>query len=261
VAQQAWPFNGAPVSVPGDESGRRFGELLVEESLITRAQLTEALRIQSTLRTYVPLGQILIMQGWLKRAQLTAVLGRHRKRARLGELLVRAGQITPEQLQTALGRQAQRRLPLGQALMALGYVTEETMREALCAQLHINFFDLDRIRLDPALGALVNQRYASRRGLVPIFRAAPMLAVAMDNPTDVAAAEELQQLLGQRIGIVTSTTAKIQRAIARLYAAAPGGVVDPLAPNNVLIGLVRDPEVADLAVKTLGVRLLPPGWQ
>jgi len=261
VSLQAWPVNGAASAVPGSEPGRKFGELLIEELLITREQLDQALRIQGTLRNYIPLGQILVMQRWLKRADLTAVLKRHRKRARLGELLVRAGRVTPEQLQSALARQAQVRQPLGQALIGLGYVTEEAMREALCAQLHINFFDLDRGRLDPALARLVTQKYAARRRIVPIFRAAPMLAVAVDDPTDVSVGEDLQQLLSMRVGIVTSTTAKIQRAITRLYAAGPREIVDPLAPSSVVIGIVRDQELADLAAKILGVRILPPYWQ
>jgi type IV pilus assembly protein PilB len=189
------------------------------------------------------------------------VLKRHRKRARLGELLVRAGRITSIQLQAALARQSQVRQPLGQALMALGYLTEEAMREALCTQLHVNFFDLDRIQIDPALARLVTQKYATKRRMVPLFRTAPVLGVALDDPTDVAVVEDLQQLLSMHVGIVTSTSAKIQRAIVRLYSTGPRDIVDPLAPSNVLIGLVRDREVADLAVKALGVRVLPPNWQ
>jgi hypothetical protein len=64
-----------------------------------------------------------------------------------------------------------------------------------------------------------------------------------------------------RVGVVTSTTAKIRRATTRLYASGPREVVDPLAPSSVLIGLVRDQELADLAARTLGVRILPPAWQ
>jgi hypothetical protein len=261
VALHALPINGGTNAVRGGEPGRKFGELLIEELLVTREQLDEALRIQGTLRTYVPIGQILTMHGWLKRADLTAVLRRHRKRARLGEVLVRAGRITPEQLQTALTRHPPLRQPLGQALVALGYITEEAMREALCTQLHVNFFDLDRIRIDPALAKLVTQKYATKRRMVPIFRAPSMLGVAVDDPTDIAVVEDLQQLLGMRVGIVTSTTAKIQRAILRLYSARPAELVDPSAPTSVLIGLVRDKEIVDLAVKALGIRALPPNWQ
>lgn len=241
--------------------GRRFGELLVEEELIRPEQLHEALRIQGALRSYLPLGQILVNQGWLTRAQLTAVLKRHRKSARLGEILVRAGHITPEQLRTALERQTQMRRPLGSTLMTLGYVTEETMREALCAQLHINFFDLDRVQIDPALGKLINDKYAARRQVVPLFRVVQTLVMALDDPADVTVIEEMQQFLRLRIEVVTSTSAKIRRALARLYAHGPRVSADPCVQQNIIVGAVRDPYVADLAARTLGARLLPPRWQ
>ena len=260
---QPSPVNESVDAAPSGESGHgsTFGELLIEQSLITREQLAEALRVQGTLKSYIPLGQILVMRGWLTRAQLTTLLRRHRKRARLGELLVRGKHITPEQLETALARQKQVRQPLGQALISLGYLTEETMREALCAQLHINFFDLDPIRLDPALAKLVNEKYATKRRVVPIFRAGQMLVVAVDDPTDVAVVEDLQQLLRLRIEVVTSTAAKIRSALTRLYTPGPRSHPDPCAHPNIMMGLVHDQEIADLAAKTLGARILPPYWQ
>ncbi|HEU4368007.1 MAG TPA: hypothetical protein VFV05_07245 [Methylomirabilota bacterium] len=260
---QKTPATSEASTQPGGEPGhgRRFGDLLVADGLIRPEQLAEALRIQGTLSNYLPLGQILLNQGWLTRQQLTAVLKRHHKSARLGELLVRAGSITTKQLETALAHQAQARQPLGHALMRLGYVTEETMREALCSQMHVNFFDLDRVAIDPALARLVNEKYATRRGVVPLFRAPQALVVAIDDPTDVALVEELQELLRVRIEIVTSTTAKIQRAIARLYATGSRSSTDFCAQQNIMIGAVRDQQVAQLAAKTLGARILPPGWQ
>jgi type IV pilus assembly protein PilB len=241
--------------------GSRFGELLVDEALITPDQLGEALRVQSTLATYTPLGQILMMRGWLSRTQLTNLLRRHRKRARLGDLLIRAKRITPEQLQTALIRQQQIRQPLGRTLMELGYVTEVTMREALCAQMHVNFFDLDRIPVDPTLARLVNEKYAVKRKVVPLFRTERMLVAAVDDPTDITIVEDLQQLVRLRVEIVTSTAEKIQRALTRLYKGEPYPNVDPCLHPNIMIGAVHDQEVADLAARILKVKILPPYWQ
>lgn len=240
---------------------RKFGELLIEERAITREQLEDALRVQSSLRHYLPVGQVLLNRGRLSRALLTTLLRRHRKSARLGELLVRSGQITTDQLQTALDQQTQTGQPLGHTLMKLGFVSEETMRGALCAQMHVNFFDLDLIKLDPSLARLVNEKYASRRRVVPLFRAGSMLVVGVDDPSDTTVVEELQLMLGMRVEMVTSTTLKIQRAISRLYGAAARDGGDPCLYQNILIGIVRDQEVADAASKALGVRILPPYWQ
>jgi hypothetical protein len=240
---------------------RKFGELLIEERAITREQLEEALRVQSALRHYLPLGQVLLNRGRLSRAMLTTLLKRHRKSARLGELLVRSGQITTDQLQTALEQQHQTGRPLGTILMAMGVVSEETMRGALCAQVHVNFFDLDLVKIDPSLARLVNEKYATRRGVVPLFRAGSMLVVAVDDPTDISVVDELQLLLGMRVEMVTSTGLKIQRAIRRLYGDPSNANGDPCLYQNILIGIVRDQEVADAAAKALGVRILPPYWQ
>src|SRR5262245_53544682 len=141
---------------------RKFGELLIEEGVITREQLEDALRVQSELRHYLPIGQVLLNRGRLSRSHLTLLLRSHRTSARLGELLVRSGQLTTDQLQTALDQQARTGQPLGHTLIALGFVSEETMRGALCAQVHVNFFDLDLIKLDPSLARLVNEKYAVR---------------------------------------------------------------------------------------------------
>jgi hypothetical protein len=253
---------GAPGANNGDSGhGSRFGDLLVQEKLITPEQLTEALRVQSTLKSYVPIGQLLMMRGCLTRTQLTTLLRRHRKRARLGEMLIKAERITPEQLEKALAQQKQLRQPLGRTLMALGYLTEEQMREALCAQLHVNFFDLDRVNIDPALARVIGEKYAMRRKVVPLFRAEGMLVVAVDDPTDIVIVEEVQQLVRLRVEIVTSTAEKIQRALKRLYVEGPNANVDPCIHHNIMIGNVHDQEVANLAAKVLKVRILPPYWQ
>jgi hypothetical protein len=245
----------------GSGHGRRLGELLVDEQIVSREQLDEALRVQTTLRNYIPVGQLLMMRGWLSRAELTALLRRHGKRARLGELLVKAGRITVAQLQTALAHQQRTGQPLGHTLISLGHVTETTMREALCTQLHINFFDLDRVPLDPALGKLVTQKYATRRRVVPLFRSGQILVVAVDDPTDMAIVEELQHLLRLRVEVVTSTTDRILGAITRLYSARARPAYDPSVHQNIMIGNVHDREVAELAATVLKVRILPPRWQ
>jgi hypothetical protein len=241
--------------------GRRFGELLVDEAVITSAQLQEALQIQSALADYQPLGQVLVNRGWLTRGQLLTLLRRHRKSARLGELLVSAGHITTEQLERALARQKAVPQPLGYALRGLGFVTETTIREALCAQLHINFFDLDGIDPDPALAKLINERYAVRRRIVPLFRSGQTLVVAVDDPSDVGMIEELQQMLKLRIEIVTATVAQIGGAVTRLYTGRRGPGNPPAQPPSVLIGAVRDQEVADLAATAVGVQMPPPHRQ
>jgi Type II secretion system (T2SS), protein E, N-terminal domain len=232
-------------------SARRFGELLVADKVITQEQLDAALRLQSVARTYMPLGQVLLANKLITRKRLTALLQSYGKRSRLGAVLVRAGHITAAQLEEALVHQRRAHMPLGKALIDLGYLDETTMRDALCTQLHVNFFDLDKIVIDQKLATMVSERFATRHRLVPLFRADRVLVVAMDDPSQAALIESLEATLHLQIEIVTTTTAKLAAAIKRLYGPPIAPDVDPFARRNILVGPIRDFVVAELAGRAL----------
>jgi hypothetical protein len=242
-------------------SGRRLGELLVDERLITTAQLEAALQLQSVSGSYVPLGQILLTSRLITRRQLTRILDRYKKRSRLGEILLKSGLITEPRLQVALAQHQRSRVRLGEVLTRLGYIDEKTLRDALCTQLHINFFDLDPIPIDGHLKATINERYATRHLVVPLFRVDRILVVAMDDPTKVGLFEDLQAHLRVQLELVTAMTASIDHAIDRLYRHPVRHDPNVFARRNVLIGPIRDAVVADLAERALSVRILPPMWQ
>jgi type II secretion system (T2SS) protein E len=254
-----------PPRVAADEespSARRFGEVLLDEKLITVAQLEAALRLQAVSRTYVPIGQVLLASKILTRKQLNTLLHRHKKRSRLGDILVRAGRITPDQLHTALNHHRHSSMPLGQALVQLGYVTDMMMRDALCTQLHVNFFDLDPITIDPALTKLISERFAARHLIIPLFRVGDILVVAMDDPSQAELIEKLQAGLGVHIEIVMTTPDKLKTAMKRLYGPPQAPHVDVFRQRNILIGPIRDHVVAELVAKGLsGVIVAPLSWQ
>jgi type IV pilus assembly protein PilB len=205
----------------------RLGDLLVAEGLATHAQIQKALRVQSQSKTYMLLGHILVSQKIITRSQLLSVLDRHRRRSKLGELLVKSGAITPDQLETALAEQRRWKQTLGEVVVRLRFVTEEQMRRALCQQLHINYFDLDSIVLDHSLKGLINPRFAMKRLVVPIARVGQTLVVAMDDPTRKSVIDDLQASTGLDIEVITSTTAGIRRALEQMYPAA----ITPKAPQ------------------------------
>ena len=195
----------------------RLGEMLVREGLITEAQLTDALKEQQSRSTYVPLGHILVEQKLVTRRQLNLLLENTEKRPRIGELLVRSGAVTPAQLAHALERQRSMHLPLGQVLIRLGYVSDETMRLALALQLNIPFVDLDQMNIDRALTRLINRNYARRHSLVPVACVGQTLTVCMDDPTDQQAVEELSRSTGLLVTVLTSSHDAITHAFQRLY--------------------------------------------
>lgn len=236
---------------PESTSARRFGELLVEENVITTAQLEAALRLQSVSRSYLPLGQVLLANKLITRRKLNAMLHRHGKRSRLGEVLLKAGRVTAAQLDAALALQRKTPMPIGQALIRLGAVSEMTMRDALCTQLHVNLFDLDPINIDQKLARLISSQYAARHLLVPLFRVGDILVVAVDDPSELQVIERLESSLGLQIEIVTTPLDKLKAAMHRLYGPPIAHEVDVFGRRNILIGPVRDHLVVELVDRGL----------
>jgi type IV pilus assembly protein PilB len=209
-------------------SETRLGKLLVDEGLINEAQLEAALAAQQAASAYKPLGRLLVEAKLLTRRQLNLVLERSDKRLRLGEVLVRGGSITREQLQRGLEEQQRMGKPLGEVLIKLGYLDDETMRQALCLQLDVAYVDLDRVALDRSLTRLINGSYARRHWLVPVAQIGQVLTVSMNDPTTTAVVEELSTTTGYAVNVVTSSQESIKRAYKRLYDQA----VDPNPPSS-----------------------------
>jgi type IV pilus assembly protein PilB len=220
------------------EAPLRLGELLVAEGLVTPAQLEEALRVQSAPDGYAPLGHILIAQKIVTRDQLLSVLGRHRRSSKLGDILLKSREINRTQLEAALVEQRRTQQPLGEVLLRLGYISEERLRVALCRQLHIRFFNLDTIILDPTLRNLVSEKFAMKHRAVPVSRIGNLLVLAIDDPTQSRLVDDLESTTGLKIEVITSTSDHITRALDRLYRAeavptlAAGAVLDVIGVGD-----------------------------
>ena len=256
-AALAVPEPSASTDTPRPARGLRLGELLVKEGLVTRPQIDEALRMQANLDRYVPLGHVLIAQRLISRDQLVAVLERHRRSTRLGDLLVKSGEISQEQLETALAEQRRAGQPLGATLMRLNMVTEERLRLALCRQLHIRFFNLDAIIIDPTLRGLVNERFALKYRVVPLARVSNTLVAAMDDPTMTRVVDDLHRSTGLRIEVITSTAApscndfsqhEVDTRVGNSFAQYLRSFLRH-DPEVIMIGEIRDSETAELAFR------------
>jgi hypothetical protein len=117
-----------------------IGELLCQEGLLTPEQLAQGLAAQKTRRPAMPLGQLCIELGFLSEAEFSGVLIKHGRRLLLGELLVLARLITPEQLQAALRQQLQqgpKRKQLGALLIENGWLNDKTLIDALSQQVRL----------------------------------------------------------------------------------------------------------------------------
>ncbi len=138
-------------------------------------------------------------------------------RKRLGDILVESGIITAEQLQEALVDQKKSKLKLGDHLLQSGYITEQQLIEILEFQLGIPHVSLFRYRLDPSLASIVPEEMAKRYSLIPLKKEENKLTVAMVDPLDYFAIDELRISTGFVINVVIASRDEIQRAISRMY--------------------------------------------
>ena len=140
------------------------------------------------------------------------------KRKRLGEILRDEGLISEEQLQAALERQkTEKRLRIGEVLVAMGAVTAEDVAQAIWQQRQIPYVDLDNYALDPKVIELVPERIARAYLALPIFKIGNALTVAMADPFNLIAVDDLRSRTGCEIETVISTEDKIEKCLDHYY--------------------------------------------
>ena len=138
------------------------------------------------------------------------------ERKRLGDLLVEAGLITKEQLEETLKEKAPGQ-KLGDALLQRGYITEQQLIEVLEFQLGIPHVSLYRYPIDPKLMNLVPKEFAKRNMLIPLKQDGDRLFVAMADPMDFFAIDDLRLSTGFHIEVAIASKDDILRAINKYY--------------------------------------------
>ena len=138
------------------------------------------------------------------------------QRKRLGDLLVDAGMITEEQLQDTLA-QKENDQKLGDALLERGYINEQQLIEVLEFQLGIPQVSLYRYQVDTSLLNLVSKEFAFRNILMPIKKEGNQLVVAMNDPMDYIALDDLRLSTGLQISPVIAKKEEIVTALYKYY--------------------------------------------
>lgn len=111
---------------------------------------------------------------------------------RLGDLFVREGLITEQQLQEALAESKTGGTRIGYALVKLGFVAEEELTRMLAKQYRVPAVDLDKVTVDEKILKLIPSDVAHKHLVLPLRRVGRMLTVAMTNPTDFSAIDDLK---------------------------------------------------------------------
>lgn len=143
------------------------------------------------------------------------------RRERLGPLLMKLGLVTGEQLETALAEQAaapHRRL--GAILVERGFITEETIAKVLARQLDLPYVRLAAGVVDPAAARLISGQLARRRMCIPVAATAGRVVLAVANPFDLLAIEDVEMAARRRVDLAVAAPSDIAAAIGRHYGLA-----------------------------------------
>lgn len=143
-----------------------------------------------------------------------------RRKIRLGDLLVETGAITQEQLEHALQKQKKTNLKLGETLVDEGIITEDDIAKALSQQLNLEIVDLQNINIDKAVVGLVPVNLLKKYTMIPFAfheNNKNILRVAMENPLDTYAQEDISIITNYQVEPVVATTRSIMLAIDKYY--------------------------------------------
>jgi type IV pilus assembly protein PilB len=140
---------------------------------------------------------------------------------RLGDLLVAEGLITDAQLRQALNQQKGKTDKLGTILVGLGFITQEQLIGFLSRQYGIPSITLDNFDVDPETLRLVPAHIAKKYEVVPVKRIGGTLTLAMADPTNVFALDDIAFMTNLQILPVVAPQAAIRRALEKNYEETP----------------------------------------
>src|ERR1700716_1242355 len=138
---------------------------------------------------------------------------------KLGELLLKENMVTPQQLQEALGHQKMNGGKLGKAFVSLGYVRDEEITSLLSRQYGVPSINLDHFEVDPAIIKIIPAETARKYQILPLSRAGATLTIAMTDPTNVFAMDDIKFMTGYNVEPVVASEAAVIEAIQKYYPA------------------------------------------
>ena len=140
---------------------------------------------------------------------------------RLGELLVREKLISLQQLRQAQDEQRRTGQNLGATLAKLGYISDGEITNFLSAQYRVPAINLDEYEIDQEVLKLVSRDVCDKHKIIPVSRAGSSLIMAMADPTNLHAIDDIKFLTGFNVEPVVASETAIQAAVERFYQNGP----------------------------------------
>ncbi len=148
---------------------------------------------------------------------------------RLGEMLVKAALITKEQLQKALQQQETSGGRIGTNLVKLGFISEDDITSFLSRQYGVPSINLSHFEIDPNVIKLIPSEIAQKHQIIPINRTGNVLTVAMADPSNIFAIDDIKFMTGFKVEPVVAAETSIKNAINKHYDSA--GMVEDIMKN------------------------------
>jgi type IV pilus assembly protein PilB len=143
--------------------------------------------------------------------------------ARLGEILIKENLITADQLKQAIEYQKKNSGRLGTCLMKLGFVRDDEITQVLSRQYGVPSINLKYYEVEPAVIKLIPQETAVRYQVVPLSRVGATLTIAMTDPTNVFAMDDIKFMTGFNVEPVVASESDINDAIQKFYGDVSSG--------------------------------------
>src|SRR6188474_3467786 len=137
--------------------------------------------------------------------------------AKLGEILVRENLVTPQQLREALDYQRTSGGRLGSNLVKLGILSDDVITAVLSRQYGVPSINIDLFQVDAEVVKLISQEVALKYTVLPISKVGATLTLAMADPTNVFATDDIKFMTGLNVEPVIASEAAIQTAIGKYY--------------------------------------------
>jgi type IV pilus assembly protein PilB len=135
----------------------------------------------------------------------------------LGELLVERGIIGEAQLEKALKLQKDKGGLIGQILVALGFAREEEIAQALTVQYGFPYLPLECYDINAEVIKMIPENVARQYNLIAIDKIGDLVTIAMSNPLNYQAVEDIEMLAKSKVQIFVSTMTDINNAITKYY--------------------------------------------
>ena len=142
---------------------------------------------------------------------------------RIGELLLKEKLITAEQLQQALTQQKANGGKLGLNLVKMGFVKDEQITALLSKQYGVPSINLTQFKIDPTIVKLVPTETARKYQIIPLSRSGSTLTIAMTDPTNVFAMDDIKFMTGYTVEPVVASEIAITDAVEKYYPGGKGG--------------------------------------